>query len=87
LGQRGAARRVGCAGEGFRGDFAEEEINRNIRNIGRVTTPSDVTGDADKIISNQFSKLFNSDDKEDYQKYHQPNQVLGHLEKFEIEID
>ncbi|HRI61660.1 MAG TPA: hypothetical protein PK228_18100 [Saprospiraceae bacterium] len=41
-----------------------EEIIRNVgKNVGRVLNPSDVTTDninADKIISNQFSKLFNS---------------------------
>ncbi|GAB4494349.1 MAG: hypothetical protein OHK0019_20420 [Saprospiraceae bacterium] len=37
-----------------------EEIIRNF-NVGRVLNPSDVTDvNADKIISNQFSKLFNS---------------------------
>jgi len=41
-----------------------EEIIRNVvknENVGRVLNPSDVTdANADKIISNQFSKLFNS---------------------------
>ncbi len=141
-----------------------EEIIRHF-NVGRVQNPSDVM-DAAKIISNQFSKLFNSyaqainkaygrtgglfeelfrripvddddyfvqlvyyihsnpqkhgfaedfrdyphssyhahlskmdtklkraellnwfGDEEGYQKYHLPNQILEHLEKFEIEFD